>query len=178
MRTLDRVLAVLLAAGGLVLGVLVVVEVVAAGLGRPPVALPYSPVAAWLRETPWSSAAALAVAAGLAVLGLALLVAELAPRRRTDLVLTGDDPATTATLSVRSLARVLESAATGVPGVERASARVRRRRARLSVHVPVRDGEEATRIGREAQSAASAALDALSLRAAPRLRVRTRQEVR
>jgi hypothetical protein len=177
-RTLDRVLAVLLGVTGLVLGVLVVVEVVAAALGRPAVVLPYGPVAGWLRDQPWSGAAVLAVAVGLLVLGLVLLLAELTPRRRTDLVLTGDDPAVTTTLSTRSLGRVLEAAATATPGVERASARARSRRARLSVRVPVRDPGEAARIGREAEANATTALEELRLRRTPRLRVRTRQEAR
>ncbi|PRY50648.1 hypothetical protein LY71_103212 [Geodermatophilus tzadiensis] len=178
MRAVDRVLAVLLAVAGLLLGVLVVVEVVAAAVGRGPVALPYGAVAAWLRETPWSAGAAVAVAVGLLVLGLLLLVAELTPRRRTDLVLTGTDPAVTTTLSTRSLGHVLEAAATATPGVERATARARARRARLSVRVALRDADEVARVGREAQAHATAALEELRLRRTPRLRVRTRQEAR
>ena len=176
MRTLDRLLTVLLAVAGLVLGVLVVVEVVAAALDRPAVVLPYGPVAGWLRDNPWSAVAVIAIAVGLLVLGLLLLLAELRPRRRTDLVLTGHDPAVTTTLSTRSLGRVLETAATATPGVERARARARARRARLEVRVPVRDPAEVARIGREAEANATAALEELQLRRTPRLRVRTRQE--
>ncbi len=178
MRTLDRVLTVLLGVAGLLLGVLVVVEVVAAALGRPAVVLPYGPVAGWLRENPWSATAVIAIAVGLLVLGLLLLLAELKPRRRTDIVLTGHDPVVTTTLSTRSLGHLLETAATATPGVERASARARARRARLSVHVPVRDSAEVTRIGREAEANARAALEELQLRRTPKLRVRTRQEAR
>ncbi|MEX5719280.1 DUF6286 domain-containing protein [Geodermatophilus maliterrae] len=178
MRTFDRVLAVLLAVAGSLFGVLVVVEVVVAALERPAVVLPHGPVAGWLRENPWSAGIVIAIAVGLLVLGLALLLAELKRRRRTELVLVSSDPAVTTTLSTRSLARVLERAATATPGVERAEARARARRARLSVHVPVRDPAEVARIGREAQDNATAALESLHLRAAPRLRVRTRQEAR
>jgi hypothetical protein len=175
-RAIDRTLAVLLGAAGTLLGVLVVVEVVAARLDRPPVALPYSGPAAWLRETPWSAAAVVAGCVALLATGLLLLVGELAPRRRASLVLDARAPGVTATLSTRSVARVLENAATSVPGIERAAAQVRRRRARLAVTVPLRDPGEVARIGAEARDSAAAALDALNLRAAPRLRTRTRQE--
>ncbi|MBM7804686.1 hypothetical protein JOD57_000523 [Geodermatophilus bullaregiensis] len=178
MRTFDRVLAVLLAVAGLLLGGLVVVEVVVAALGRPAVVLPHGPVAGWLRENPWSAGIVVAIAVALLVLGLVLLLAELTPRRRTDLVLTEHDPAVTTTLSTRSLGRLLETAATATPGVERASARARARRARLSVHIPVRDAAEVARIGREAEANATSALEELQLRRTPKLRVRTRQEAR
>lgn len=177
MRVLDRTLAVLLGAAGFLLGVLVVVEVVVARMDRPPVALPYPAIASWLRDTPWSAAAAVAGAVALLVVGLLLLGSELAPRRRGHLVLEARAPEVTATLSTRSVARVLENAATSVPGVERATARLRGRRARLDVTVPLRDTTEVARIGEQARESAATALGDLHLRAAPRLRARTRQDV-
>lgn len=173
MRTFDRILALLLGLAGLALGILVIAEVIAAALGRPAVLLPYSPVATFLREQSWSAGVVLAISAVLLGLGLLLLIAELRPRRRTHLVLQSDEPQVTATLPIRSVARVLEDAALHTGGIHGARARVRRRRARLRLDVAVREGAA---IADLAEANARSALADLHLRNAPRLAVRTRKE--
>jgi hypothetical protein len=105
--------------------------------------------------------------------GLLLLIAELKPRNRTHLVLRPRDPQTTTTLSTRSLARVLENAATQTAGVDRATATVRARRARLRLQVPLRDAGE---VAAQAERNAASALSDLQLRRSPRLVVRTIRE--
>jgi hypothetical protein len=175
MRTFDRLLSLLLGIAGLVLGVLGTVEVVVAALRRPPLVLPYPQVASWLRQHTWSAGVVVAIAAALLAVGLVLLLLELKPRRRTQLVLQLRDPAVTTTLSVHSLARLLETTAVGTPGVDRAHGRVRRRRARVRLDVSVPDPAEVSRIQEQARAAASAALEDLHLRRAPRLTVRTKR---
>jgi hypothetical protein len=173
MRTFDRILSLILGLAGLAFGILVVAEVIAAALGRPAVALPYSPAAAFLREHPWSAGPVITIAAVLLGVGLLLLIAELKPRRRTHLVLRPQDPQVRATLPTGSVARVLEDAAVQTPGIQRARATVSRRRARLQLHVAVRDAAE---IARRAEDNARSALVDLELLRAPRLVVRTRQD--
>jgi hypothetical protein len=173
MRTLDRILALVLGLAGLVFGVLVVAEVINAALSRPPLLLPYPQVAAFLREHSWSAGVIVTIAALLLAAGLVLLIAEVKPRRRTHLVLQPHDPQTTTTLSTRSLARVLENAAIQTAGVDRAAATVRARRARLRMQVPVRDAGE---IAAQAERNAASALSDLQLRRSPRLVVRTIRE--
>lgn len=173
MRTFDRILALLLGLAGLTFGVLVIIEVVAAALGRPAVILPYSTVASWLRERPWSAGFVILIAAVLLAVGLLLLIAELKPRRRKHLVLESRDPQVTTTLPTRSVARVLEDAALHTAGIHQAHATVRRRRARLRLHVAVRD---TTQIAEQAEGNARSALADLHLRHAPRLAVRTRKD--
>jgi hypothetical protein len=173
MRTLDRLLALVLGLAGLVFGVLVVAEVINAALSRAPLLLPYPQVAAFLREHSWSAGVIVTIAALLLVAGLLLLIAELKPRRRTHLVLGPRDPQTTATLSTRSLARVLENAAVQTAGVHRAAATVRARRARLRLQVLSRDASE---IAAQAERNAASALSDLQLRRSPRLVVRTIRE--
>jgi Family of unknown function (DUF6286) len=173
MRTLDRLLALVLGLAGLVFGVIVVAEVITAALSRPPLLLPYPQAAAFLREHSWSAGVIVTIAALLLAAGLLLLIAELKPRRRTHLVLRPRDPETTTTLSTRSLARVLENAATQTAGVHRATATVRARRARLRLQVLSRDAAE---IAAQAERNAASALSDLQLRRSPRLVVRTIRE--
>ncbi|MCW2739714.1 MAG: hypothetical protein JWR45_136 [Blastococcus sp.] len=173
MRTFDRILALILGLAGLAFGILTIADVIAAALGRPALALPYSPAAAFLREHPWSSGPVITIAAVLLGVGLLLLIAELKPRRRTHLVLRPQDPQVTATLSKGSVARVLEDAAAQTAGIQRARATVSRRRARLQLYVAVRDSAE---IARRAEENARSALADLELLRAPRLGVRTRKD--
>jgi hypothetical protein len=173
MRTLDRLLALVLGLAGLVFGVLVVAEVINAALSRPPLLLPYPHAADFLREHSWSAGPIITIAVLLLAAGLLLLIAELKPRNRTHLVLRPRDPQTTTTLSTRSLARVLENAATQTAGVDRATATVRARRARLRLQVPLRDAGE---VAAQAERNAASALSDLQLRRSPRLVVRTIRE--
>ncbi len=173
MRTLDRILALVLGLAGFAFGVLVVAEVINAALSRPPLLLPYRQAAAFLREHSWSAGVIVTIAALLLAVGLLLLIAELKPRRRVHLVLQSQDPQTTTTLSTRSLARVLENAATQTAGVHRAAATVRARRARLRLQVPTRDAAD---IAAQAERNVASALSDLQLRRSPRLVVRTIRE--
>lgn len=176
MRAVDRILSLVLGLVGLALGALVAVEVVAALAGKPPVLLPYSAVATWLRGQPWSGGPVLTIGGVLLGLGLVLLLAELKRRRRTHLVLGPRDGQVTVTVSTRTLAHLLEQVAAGTPGVDRASARVHRRRARLTVQVPVRSGQDAAGIAEAARARAAEALVTLQLRSTPRLTMRTHRE--
>ena len=77
MRTLDRVLAVVLAIVGFAAGIALTVEVAHRALGGSGhLLIPYEPVAAFVRSNAWSSPAVLIIGAALAVLGLVLLVAQ------------------------------------------------------------------------------------------------------
>ena len=173
MRTLDRLLALVLGLAGLVFGVLVVAEVINAALGRPPLLLPYRQAATFLRDHSWSDGVIVTITALMLAAGLLLLISELKPRRRAHLVLQPQDPQTTTTLSTRSLARVLENAATQTAGVHRANATVRARRARLRLRVPTRDAAD---IAAQAERNVASALSDLQLRRSPRLVVRTIRE--
>ncbi len=175
-RTVDRLLAVVLGLAGLAGGLLVTAEVVAGLLDRPPLLLPVRSATAELTARSWSDTLVLVVAGAALAVGVLLLVAELTPRRRTELVLQPRDARVTCTVSTGSVGHLLEHAASGVPGVRAASARVRRRRARLDVSVPIRDRGEAGRMNERAAAAATGALTGLRLRSAPRLQVRRTEQ--
>ncbi len=137
MRTLDRVLSVLLALVLVALGILVPIEVIRALADADPL-LPYPQVADFLRERSWSAGPVIAGSAVLAGLGLVLILAELKPRRPTQLALTTDTDAVTADISRRSLARAVAHAVANTPGVESASATVGRRRIRVRARTLLR----------------------------------------
>ncbi|GHE09200.1 DUF6286 domain-containing protein [Klenkia taihuensis] len=169
MRGVDRVLALVLGLAGLGGGVLLAAEVVQALLGRPGhLVVPYEGAARWLREQTWSGAWVLAVGAGLAALGLLLLAAELAPRRRTLLVVATEEPDVVTAVTRGGVGRALEQAVAAVPGVDGTRSRVGRRTARLTVRTALRDSTE---LEAQVRERAAAALAGLGLAAAPALDV-------
>lgn len=170
MRSVDRVLALVLGLAGLGGGVLLAAEVVQGLLGRPGhLLVPYEGAAAWLREHTWSSGWVVAIGGVLAGLGLLLLLAELKPRRRTLLVVAADDDTGVVTaLSRTGVGRALEQAVSGLPGVDGTRSRVRRRTAVLTVRTALRDTGD---LEGQVRERATAALASLGLVAAPKLSV-------
>lgn len=174
MRYVDRVLSVLIAAGLVVLGILIPVEIVAGYAGHSGhVLLPYERIADRAASLTWGDAAVIATGAVIGVLGLILLLAELKPRRPGVLTLERYRDDVTAGISRRSLGRVLAVAAGQVPGVDRARAALRGRRAKVWVLTPQRDpGRVADQVRRRVGDT----LQSLGLVRLPKLSVRTRRE--
>jgi hypothetical protein len=174
MRTFDRFLAVVLALVGFVAGALLVVEIAYRALGNRGHALvAYEPAAAFVRRHPWSAGVVITIAVVMIVVGLALVLAELKPRRAALLVLQSEDADVTAALPRRSVGRVVEASAAGLSGVDSTSAKVRGRRVVLTAHTPLRDaGDLQAAVTQQAQDA----LSALRLRRTPSLTVRLRKE--
>ncbi|MCW3841574.1 hypothetical protein ONA70_15840 [Micromonospora yasonensis] len=122
MRTVNRVATLLLAVALLAGGVLVALAGLLAALGGPgplPTGWP-----ATLAATRWRDAPVRVVAAGVTLLGLVVLAAELRRWRPVRLRLPGNDGWH---LHRRSVERRLARAARSVPSVRRARVRVRRR---------------------------------------------------
>ncbi|MEJ2889531.1 DUF6286 domain-containing protein [Actinomycetospora aeridis] len=166
-RTLPATLValVLLAAGALV-----ATSAVQVLLGRTPL-LAVDAVTEALARTTWQAPAVLVAAGVAAALGLVLLVAALWPGRTHVLPLVAD-PALPEIVAGgwhrHDLAARLRRRALAVEGVEGATARVRRRR----VRVTTRTHRAATGALREAvATAVRADLDTLGLARRPRLRV-------
>lgn len=161
MRTVDRVLAVLLALVLVALGILIPVEVIRALSGVSGyLALPYPPVADFLRDNQWSSPAILAISAAVALLGLLLLLAEVTRRRPGLFTVATDTDSVAAGLSRRSIARALAHATTDLDGISSASTTVRRRRAHVDAVTPLRDPGD---LGDRAQQRAEAVMESLAL---------------
>jgi hypothetical protein len=173
MRTLDRVLAVVLALVGFAAGIALTVEIAHRALGGTGhLLIPYEPVAAFVRSNAWSSPAVLIIGAALALLGVVLLVAELKPRRPGLLVLESGHPDVTAALPRASIARVVEHATSDLPGVDHVRAKARDNKVTLTAHTPLaRAGD----LPAQVESAAARALTDLRLRRTPTVTVRMQE---
>lgn len=171
MRVFDRVVAVIVGLALLGLGVLITAEVIwSEGMGRSGhLVLPYESSSRYLHQHVWSSTPIRAITAGVAAVGLILLLLELKRRRPGVLTMAGSTAGVMTGISRRSLGRALTRVATSVPGIAEAKARVSRRRASIRARTRLRDpGDLEQQLGRELAES----LDSLQLTRPPRLRVR------
>lgn len=169
MRTVDRVLALVLGLAGLALGIVVVAEVVQGLLGRPGhLLVPYEGVATWLREHTWGSGAVLTISIVVGVVGLLLLVLEIKPRRKTLLVVQGGDDEVVTAISRTGVGRALEQSVAGLPGVDSTRSTVTGRKATLVVRTPLRHSAE---LDAQVRERAGTALAGLGLASAPSLSI-------
>src|ERR1700722_4652521 len=132
MRLLNRPLAFILAAALTVAAIIVIIEVIAKGVGHGPLVLHWTTWYHWAKRTHWNQTVIVVWSAILIVIGLLILIIELKPRRVTRLSLRSDQRATDAAVTRGGLAGTLRAAATRVDGVSAAAVVVRRRRARVS----------------------------------------------
>jgi hypothetical protein len=137
-RAVLRVLTPLLALALAAAGVLLVIEVVAAWLqpfqpadARGWVVVPWPQWRAALQELSWRSDPVPAVAIGMAVVGLVLLLVGLLARR-SDVLLDGPEPGMTATTSPRVLAQLVGRRVRATDDVAAASVTASRRRVSVS----------------------------------------------
>ena len=167
-----RVLSVLLSAALLALGVVVTVEIVLAALGQPAWVLPYSEVATSLREQTWDSLLARAVAAGLCLLGLLLLLPALRRGKPTALPLAPQTEGVDTQVSRRGLQRTLSAAAGRVDGVRRARVKVGRRKVKISTTSRLRDTGD---LPAQVDTAVRTELETLGLRRPLAVKVTTKR---
>ena len=167
-----RVLAVLLAAGLLALGLIVTVEVVLAALGQPAWLLPYSEVATTLREQTWDAVLARGIAAGLCLLGLLLLLPALRRGKPTALPLTPLTDGVDTRVSRRGLQRTLSAAAGRVDGVRGAKAKVGRRKVKVTTTTRLRDSGD---LPQQVDTAVRGELETLGLRRPLAVKVTTKR---
>ncbi|MBW6439804.1 hypothetical protein KZ829_39370 [Actinoplanes hulinensis] len=172
MRITNRLLAALFALALLVGGVILVVEVVAHWTGTDPVVFDWPAVHAWARRTTWSAIPVRLISVMLLLVGLALLWAQLKPRRFGRLALEVGHPATDVAVTRRGLAHSLAAAVSRVEGVHNAHVAVKGKKIKVSARTyGGRTADVALR--REAVTRmAQERLDALPLRRKPTLAVR------
>lgn len=133
MRLANRILAAAVSLALIAGAVLLVVEVVAAAFRDGPWYVPYDE---WYREaggTNWSSSVVRLLSVGLVVVGLVLVVTQLAPRRPRRLPLANRPGGALADVARRSVERSVERAVTTVDGVAGADVRGQRRSVRVRV---------------------------------------------
>lgn len=171
MTIVNRLIALALGLGLLVLAIVVTAEVALGLLDREPWLVDGQAVDTTLSALRWADGRVLVAAAAALVVGVILLVAQLTPRPPVSLRLRDDRANRVARVERRSLAGCLAEAAREDPEVTGASARVGRRRARIDARV-IR-GSDRRRARDRVLRATAAQLDGLGLIRPPRVQVRT-----
>jgi Ni/Fe-hydrogenase subunit HybB-like protein len=178
MRLLNRPLAFILAAALAVAAIIVIIEVIAKGVGHGPVVVHWTTWYHWAKTTHWNQTVIVVWSAILIVIGLLILALELKPRRVTRLSLRSDQRATDAAVTRGGLAGTLRAAATRVDGISAAAVVVRRRRARVSATAAARGRPATEALNEPVTQAVQDRLSQLDLRHPPRLRVRVNSRSR
>ena len=176
MRVLDRVLAVLLALALGIVGVLLVIDVVAAAFGhsgaRAPI--PYERPDRWLHGHTWTATPVIIGLIVVAAIGLLLLVTELRPRTPGLLSLHSDVDGVSVGAPRRSLARAMGRIAGQVDGIGGATATLGTRSATVVATTHLRD---TTGLSDQVHEAVTGWLNGLGLERTPKVKVSlTRKE--
>jgi hypothetical protein len=169
MRLVNRILALVLGVALLAGAIVLIIEVVAHRVGAAPVVFDWTSTYRWARRTTWDSGSVRLIGSVLAILGLALLIAQLVPRRPSRLGVRSADDATDAAITRHGLARALSDAVNEVDGVHATRVAVRRRRVRINART--RPGHVTSSARDSAIGAAQRRLDALALRRPPRVTI-------
>ncbi|MEH1127883.1 DUF6286 domain-containing protein [Micromonospora sp. CPCC 206061] len=172
MRNVNRLMAFVLSLAVIVAGVTVVVEVIAERAGAGPAMLDWPALYRWAQRTTWGAAPVRLISCLLALGGLALLLAQLAPRRPDRLALHSDDTATDAAVSRRGLTRAVRSAVTSVDGIADARVKIRRRRIQVRARTPMSEPSHIAEVRDTTTVAARQRVDSLTLEKPPALSVR------
>jgi hypothetical protein len=172
MRVANRPLAFILAAALLAGSVVIIAEVIGFAVHHSPLLVHWTTWSAWAGKTRWDAFVIRVWAVVLMVIGLALLAFELKRGRVTRMPLRETDPATDSAVTRRGLARMLRAEAAGVDGINRATVRVRRHRARVTAASGARGRVAASAMAGPVTQALGARLENLDMKHAPRLSVR------
>jgi len=135
-RTVPATLVALVILAAAVLVAISCIQVIA---GRSPL-IPFTTIAGFAEDTAWNDAVILAAGAGLAGIGLVLLVCALLPGRSRVVPLAENDENTQTAVTRRSLAHDLAEHARRADGITSAGATVGARAIRITARTPLRDG--------------------------------------
>ncbi|TFV64139.1 hypothetical protein E4P41_02550 [Geodermatophilus sp. DF01-2] len=173
MHVVNRVLATLLALALFLGGLLAIVEIVLAALGRSPWLIPHPQWSTWLAEQTFAAAVVRAILIGLVVLGLLLLVAALRRGKPGSLALPGRTDGVRVSASRRGIERTLSTAARRADGVRSARVQARRRTVRVKASTALRSTDE---LQQPVTAAVTERLDELGLAGVLRPRVTVSRE--
>ncbi|MFF5208792.1 DUF6286 domain-containing protein [Streptosporangium sp. NPDC000396] len=131
--------ATITAALMVVIGALIAVEVISALLGKPVRWVPYDRLLSWASSTTWNDPVVMAIAGLITALGLLLVLLALVPGRPRLIPIRTGDPDLIVGMQPRGFTRALAHTARQVPGVDRATVKLRGRTAQVTAHSPLRD---------------------------------------
>ena len=172
MRLVNRPLAFILAVAVIAVCVVAIAEVIGFFVHRSPLLVHWTTWYHWAGVTRWNAAVVRVWSAILIAVGVLILAAELKPRRATRLPLREAAQATDSAVTRRGLARILKAEAAGVDGINGASGRIRRHRARVTAVSGARGRVAASALTEPLTQALDARIDSIQMRHAPRLSVR------
>lgn len=138
----NRILAALLAIALLLGGLLAATEIVLGQLGQPAWLIPRQQLGNWLTRQMWDDTIIRLILAGLALVGLLLLLPALRRGRPRLLPVASQTPGVSVTVLRRGAERALANAASRASGVRGASAKVSRRRVKVVARTAVRSPED------------------------------------
>ncbi len=169
MRIANRLLALVVSVALIAVGIILVVEVIAARSHADPLIVHWTAIRRWGERNTWQATSVEVASVCTLVGGLILLVPQLVRRRATRFALDTDGPVT-ATLTRRSLAVAVRSAVNTVEGVTAAQVKVRRRAIRVTAESASLDPDVSRALVGTVEDAANSQLAALRLSAPPRVR--------
>ena len=174
LHLVNRVLAALVSLALVAVAAVSAVELVRWVLAEPSWLVPWRSWAGWFADVRADDPALVALAGGVALVGLLLLVFELKPRRPDSLAAEPLLPDVHTVVSRKGLSSAATTAARSVSGIASADASVRRSRIDVTARTRARDGGKALR--ERVRAAVEASLADLELQRRPRVRVRLAEE--
>ena len=167
MKIVNRSLALLLALAVIAAAVILIIEVIAYRAGAHTAVVDWHRIYDWAARTSWGAWPIRTAGPVLAVIGLALLIAQIRRRRPERLAVASDSDATDAAITRRGVANSVRHAIDDLDGVSGARVEVRRR---ITVNARTRADQPMGEPDLVAHTARSA-VDALQLRRPPTVSV-------
>jgi hypothetical protein len=174
MKIVNRQLALLLALALIAAGTILIIEVIADRAGTRTVVIDWHRIYEWAARTSWGAWPIRTAGGVLAVVGLALLTAQIRRRRPKRLAVTSDNDATDIAITRSGVANSIRHAIDDLDGVSGARVNVRQR---ITVHARTRAAQPTSEPDAVANAARSA-VDALQLRRPPPVSVRVATQER
>ncbi|MBA2427878.1 MAG: hypothetical protein H0V60_12470 [Actinobacteria bacterium] len=164
MRIVGRVIAIVLALALLAGSLLVVLEILAAGVGQGPLVIPYDTWYLSALNNAWLDPVVRGILIVAIIVGLILLYLAIASRKPLTLPLRSAQGGVDAEVSRKSLEQSLERAAGGVDGISAARVRLVKSRAQVSASTNRRNAGE---LRDDVTAAVDRRLSSLSLASPP-----------
>lgn len=171
MRIANRLLAFIVAAAIVVVGVILIIEVIAVRSGAAPVIIGWHSILNWGRSNTWKATSVEVACAITALVGLLLLLPQLRRRRPTRLTVASGD-ATNAALTRKGVSASVRGAVNDVEGITNTRVKVKHRRIAVTATSYAATDGTAAELKTEVKQAAQTVVDGLQLTSKRRLKVR------
>ena len=170
MRLANRLLAFIAAAALVVIGVILIIEVIAARSGAAPVLIGWHSILNWGRRNTWNATSVEVACAITAGAGLLLLLPQLRRRRPTRLTVSAGD-ATDAALTRKGVSGAVGGAVNDVEGITTSRIKVTHRKIGVKATSYAATNDTATDLKSEVKRSAQQVVDQLQLTSKRRLKV-------